>query len=350
MHTYSTADFDYVLPPELIAQHPSDNREDSKILIPSSGMKIFPFSQVIDFFKETDVLIMNTTKVIKARMHALCKRTGKNHELLFVAPLGKDRWDVMIKNSKRLREGDELELPGKNVVILINKKNYLSEILTKNGCEILAVCQQYGEVPLPPYIRRKDDKCRKTDEARYQTVYAKETGSVAAPTAGFHFTAPLLETLKEKGVVFVSVILHIGLGTFIPVTAEVPSCHVMHKEWIELSPEAAHLLNQSREKGGRLTAVGTTSLRVMESCFSKNHFHPFQGYTDLFIYPPKKVLSCDRLITNFHQPKSTLLMLVSAFSGIKTVKNIYSHAIREKMRFFSYGDAVLLEREKNCKE
>ncbi|MBN2144980.1 MAG: tRNA preQ1(34) S-adenosylmethionine ribosyltransferase-isomerase QueA [Candidatus Aureabacteria bacterium] len=348
MNTYTTADFDYTLPSELIAQHPSHFREDAKILVPSMNMRIFPFRQIVDLFDENDVLILNNTQVMKARMNAVCRRTGIKHELLFVEPVDARRWDVMIKNIRRLKEGDALDLTESISVILEKKKDYFGTVITEKSIDIQRMLQKYGGVPLPPYIRRKNTDSMEEDESRYQTVYSTWIGSAAAPTAGFHFTHELLTQLKKKGVLCVDVLLHIGPGTFLPVNTAEPSSHIMHREWMELSLQTAEILNQSREKGCRLTAVGTTSIRVLETCFSHNRFHSYKGHTDLFIYPPKKVSSCDRLITNFHQPKSTLLMLVSAFSGVEFIRQIYARAIREKMRFFSYGDAVLLENY--CKE
>jgi len=340
---YKTQDFDYHITQDLIAQHPAEKRDLSKLFIPYQDMRVRPFSCITSFFDSNDVIIINKTKVMHSRLELKTLKNGKKHEVLFLKDLGKNLWEVMIRNSKRLKVNDKLILDKELLITIIEKQGYSNTILLESNSSIFDIMERKGEVPLPPYIKRKDNKSLSIDKVRYQTVYSKHAGSSAAPTAGLHFTNEILKKLKEKGVTIVSVILHVGIGTFLPVSVDNIDKHSMHAEWIQLSDENASILNQAKKEGKRLTAIGTTSLRVLESCFKKDKFHSYEGLTRIFITPPQKVLSIDRLITNFHQPKSTLLMLVCAFSGYDFVMNAYKYAIKKKLRFFSYGDSSIWE-------
>ena len=344
-------DFDYELPPELIAQQPAEKRDESSMLVldplQSAGdsFPILPFHRLPDFLKPGDAVVFNDTRVIPARLFA-GKSTGAKIEILLLAQEAPGRWKAYIRNLRRLRDGEEMELfagnePSGLRIRFEGRTNDGSGIVSfdpEHTAEILARC---GHLPLPPYIRRPDAHA---DAERYQTVYAAIPGAVAAPTAGLHFTPRVLNELKEKGVHQVRLTLHVGAGTFKPVETDRIEDHAMHSERFVFSPDAAAELNAVRRNGGRILAVGTTSLRTLESCTDENGlFFPKEGETDIFIYPPYHIRSADMLLTNFHLPKSTLLMLVSAFAGMEPVRAAYRFAIREKLRFFSYGDCMLIQ-------
>jgi len=340
---YKTKDFDYKIPDNLIAQKPAGKREWSQLFVPYQNMNSYPFSKIINYFDNNDVIIINETKVMHSRLLLKTLKSSKEHEVLFLRDLGDNLWEVMIRNSKRLKVNDELVLDKDLSITIIEKKGYSNTILLKSNRYINDIMKEKGEVPLPPYIKRENNKSLSIDKVRYQTVYSKSLGSAAAPTAGLHFTEEILKALQEKGVTIVSVILHVGIGTFLPVSVDNINEHSMHAEWVQLNNKNALILNQAKQDGKRLTAIGTTSLRVLESCFKNNRFNSYEGFTDIFITPPQKVLSVDRLITNFHQPKSTLLMLVCAFAGYEFVMDAYKYAIKKKLRFFSYGDSTIWE-------
>lgn len=344
-----TSDFDYALPPELIAQNPPEKRGDSRMLVlnPADGsMGIRPFSTILEYFEDGDLLALNNTRVIRARLYAR-KDSGAKLEVLLLHPVSGSVWNCLMKNAKRVKTGAVLSLldrtmkdSGRSVELVAKDPggNCRVRFLQDDTDRTLRLC---GHVPLPPYIRRGEDI--PPDAERYQTVYAKAPGAVAAPTAGLHFTQEILEKLKRKGVTEAELTLHVGQGTFQPVTVENIAEHPMHSEHFFLSRESADLLNAARTKGKKIAAVGTTSLRVLESVFNSDGlFTEQETDTSLFIYPPYKVKSADMLLTNFHLPKSTLLMLVAAFAGFELVMEAYRYAVRERMRFFSYGDCMLI--------
>ena len=345
-----TSDFDYELPEELIAQHPPENRGDSRMMVldPAGGtMQIHPFSDLVDFFQAGDLLALNNTRVIRARLYAR-KATGARLEILLLTPVnGRDLWSCLMKNTRRTACGSVLRLLDRDgndsgrSIELIEKQENGNCVVRFREPEVKKTLERCGHVPLPPYIRHGADQA--PDAERYQTVYAKHPGAVAAPTAGLHFTREILSALTHKGVTETELTLHVGQGTFKPVTGENIAEHPMHSEHFILTEEAAEQLNRTREEGHRIAAVGTTSLRVLETVVSPDgRFRAGEADTSIFIYPPYRVRSADMLLTNFHLPKSTLLMLVSAFAGFDLVMEAYRYAVREKMRFFSYGDCMLI--------
>lgn len=346
-----TSDFDYALPAELIAQSPPERRAGSRMMVletATGACRILPFEELRSFLSKGDCLVVNNTRVIKARLFAL-RPSGARLEIFLLAKDSGagDVWRCLVKPGKRAKLGERLPL----LDDAFNASSFHAELLSRSddgefsvrlgpgGADsILASC---GHMPLPPYIKRADASA---DSERYQTVYAKAPGSVAAPTAGLHFDAATLAALRSKGVLFQELTLHVGQGTFKPVTAELLEEHKMHTEEFTLSHETAAALNGARLAGGRIMAVGTTSLRVLESCVGPDHlFTARAGATDIFIHPPQRPRSADLLLTNFHLPKSTLLMLVCAFAGSREmVLDAYAKAVAERMRFFSYGDCMLV--------
>ncbi|WP_288594102.1 tRNA preQ1(34) S-adenosylmethionine ribosyltransferase-isomerase QueA [uncultured Victivallis sp.] len=351
----STALFDYELPEELIAQHPAARRDGSRMMVlnrKSGECVIRPFSAIVDYLEPGDALIYNDTRVLRGRMYARKNSdpAGAKFELLLVEALDSERrrWNAMLKPGKRA-------LPGVTAGLLDNDGSINSDgdsfrVIGRNGDGTFEIefsttdsdrlQQRYGHIPLPPYISRGDENA---DAERYQTVYAQKEGAVAAPTAGLHFTPEILAELKARGVGEAAVTLHVGPGTFKPVSVENAEEHQMHSEEYFLTPETAELVNSTRRTGHKVLAVGTTTVRVLESCVTPDGtVHAGHGKTRIFLYPPKPVLAEDMLLTNFHLPKSTLLMLVSCFCDREKVLAAYQVAIRERMRFFSYGDCMLL--------
>lgn len=338
-----TTDFDYYLPEELIAQTPVYPRDSSRLLVynrKKDSIEHKHFYDIIDYLKEGDVLVRNNTKVLPARMYAKTPHGGKV-EILLLKRFNLTDWEVLVKPGKKCKEG----------VVLTISDNLSLKIIGKNqdaGSRIVSFIYQgvfedelskVGEMPLPPYIKKKLE-----DKNRYQTVYAKTDGSAAAPTAGLHFTPELLEKIKNKGVIIVDVLLHVGLGTFRPVKEDNILDHHMHSEYYEISSEAAEIINKAKKEGRRVIAVGTTSVRTLESASDQNGFvKPIKDNTEIFIYPSYKYKCVDALITNFHLPMSTLIMLVSAFSDREKILNVYNVAVKEKYRFFSFGDAMFIE-------
>lgn len=337
-----TSDFYYDLPKELIAQFPAKDRSSSRLLVYNRKEKVLEdriFSDIIEYLNPGDVLVRNDTKVIPARIYAHREETGGTMEFLLLKRLSDKRWECLAKPGRRAKPGlrfkvnDELSvtvadvLEDGNRIIDLEYEGILEEILDR-----------VGEMPLPPYITEKLQ-----DKTRYQTVYAHESGSAAAPTAGLHFTDELLKRISDKGVEIVDVLLHVGLGTFRPVSVENVEEHHMHSEYYRCSEEAAERINAARAKGGRIIAVGTTSCRTLESISDENGIvHAGSGMTDIFITPGYSFKAVDALITNFHLPESTLLMLISAFSTREEIMRIYEHAVKERYRFFSFGDAMLI--------
>ena len=340
-----TEDFNYELPEELIAQTPLKDRSSSKLLVLSKDtgeIEHKEFKDIIDYLVPGDVLVINDTKVIPARLMGVKEDTGAVIELLLLKDLGNDIWECLGRPQKRLHKGtivmfsDEL----KAEVIEILPEGITHVKLLYNGI-LLEILDRLGEMPLPPYIH---EKLKEKD--RYNTVYAKNIGSAAAPTAGLHFTNELLDSIKDKGIIITNVTLHVGLGTFRPVEVDDINDHHMHSEYYEMSKETADILNEAKKDNRRIIAVGTTSTRTLETIINKyGEFKECKGNTDIFIYPGYEFKAIDALITNFHLPKSTLVMLVSAFSKKEFILNAYKEAIKNKYRFFSFGDAMFIKKD-----
>ena len=342
-----TSDFHYELPDELIAQTPAEKRDGSRLMVldrKKDAPEHHVFSEIVDFLSPKDILVVNSSKVIPARLLGTTKKTGSPMELLLLKSLSPGRWETLVRPGKRAKTGDVLlfgdglltvsveeVLPDGNRIVSFE----YDRTRFKTDYELL---DAIGELPLPPYIRKKQK-----DMSRYQTVYAKEEGSAAAPTAGLHFTPELLARIREKGVGYAEVTLHIGLGTFRPVKEAKIADHLMHTEHFHIDEAAAAEINRRRAAGGRVVAVGTTSCRVLESVANENgDVQATEGDTGIFIYPGYRFRAVDALITNFHLPESTLLMLVSALAGRERILDAYRIAVAEKYRFFSFGDAMLI--------
>jgi S-adenosylmethionine:tRNA ribosyltransferase-isomerase len=335
------SDFDYELPPELIAQHPAPERTASRLLHvdPGAGvLKDLMFPDVAALLEPGDLLVVNDTRVIKARLHGH-KDTGGEVELLIERVLDSHRALVQARTSKPLKPGRRITLAGAAEAEVLARHGEFFELRFGDG--VLDVLAKHGEVPLPPYITHE---ARADDEARYQTVYAKVPGAVAAPTAGLHFDDALLAKLAANGVELARLTLHVGAGTFQPVRVDDVSKHVMHSEWYSVPEATVEAIARARAGKGRVVAVGTTALRALESAAADGALRAGTAETRLFIVPGFRFRVVDRLITNFHLPRSTLLMLVSAFAGTDAIRRAYAHAVAARYRFFSYGDAMLIER------
>lgn len=336
------ADFDYELPPGLIAQHPAAERAASRLMHvdgASGAIEDRAFRELVDLVDPGDVLVFNDTKVIKARLRGR-KDSGGEVEILVERVLDASRALAHIRASKPPRPGRRIVLARGGSVEVLDRRGELYELLFLDG-PVLDVLEAWGEVPLPPYIIHAADAA---DERRYQTVYARVPGAVAAPTAGLHFDEDMLAALRAKGVALASLTLHVGAGTFQPVRVDDPSAHVMHAEWYSLPEATVQAIAQARQAKGRVMAVGTTSLRALESAGAAGGLAAGSAETRLFILPGYRFRVVDRLLTNFHLPRSTLLMLVSAFAGAGNIRRAYARAVAARYRFFSYGDAMLLER------
>ncbi len=337
------SDFYYDLPEELIAQEPVEPRDSSRLLTLDrrSGQVIDgTFRDIKDCLRPGDCLILNDSRVLPARLLGQRSATGAHVELLLLTPKGNDTWEVLAGPGRRAKPGDELTfgegLLTATVLDVLEGGNRLVKFSYEGN--FYHVLEQVGQMPLPPYIKK-----RLEDGERYQTVYSRELGSAAAPTAGLHFTPALLEEVRQMGVEIAFVTLHVGLGTFRPVKEEEITAHKMHTEHYELSAETAAVINRTRERGGRVIAVGTTSCRTLESVgLTNGRVEPAEGWTGIFIYPGYEFQVLDGLITNFHLPESTLIMLVSAFAGYENTMAAYRHAVEENYRFFSFGDAMLI--------
>ena len=336
------SDFDYSLPSELIAQHPAAERTASRLLhVRADGsLADLRFPDVVGLIGPRDVLVVNDTRVIKARLHGR-KDSGGEVEVLVERVLDAHRALAMVRASKPPRVGRRLRLADAIDAEVIARHGEFFE-LAFAGDAVLDALAKHGEVPLPPYITHE---AIDEDESRYQTVYAKVPGAVAAPTAGLHFDEPLLSSLRERGVRIATVTLHVGAGTFLPVRVDDVSQHVMHSEWYSVPPETVAAIEDARAGGGKVVSVGTTTLRALEAAGASGTLVAGTDETRLFIMPGYRFNVVDRLVTNFHLPKSTLLMLVSAFAGREAIRRAYEHAVAERYRFFSYGDAMLLERQ-----
>jgi S-adenosylmethionine:tRNA ribosyltransferase-isomerase len=354
------SDFDYELPTELIAQAPAPERDRSRMMVldrRTGAVTHQHFPALLEHLRPGDVLVLNNSRVIPARLHGTKPVSGGQIEVLLLEENSLNDWWVMVRPGKRVRRGSQIALLNREahpteVSIVVLEKNAEGHCrVTFSGVpNIVEALETLGEVPLPPYINRDETSNLAIDDERYQTVYAQPPGSVAAPTAGLHFTAELLNEVQAQGVKIAFVTLHIGLGTFAPVKAEELAAHMMHEERFELCGEAADVINTARLKGGRVIAVGTTTVRVLESVAAANggRLVATTGKTRIFIHPPFRFQIVDALLTNFHLPRSTLLMLVSAFAapgetrGRDLALAAYAQAVRERYRFFSYGDAMLL--------
>ena len=340
----TTEDFDYDLPEELIAQTPLEERDQSRMLALNAKTGEYEddyFYNVIDRLNPGDALVMNDSRVMPARIYGVKPDTGGHLEVLLLNNIEGDRWETLVKPAKRAKVGTKITFGNRELTAVVKEELEHGGRIIEFAYDgiFLEVLESLGEMPLPPYIKEKLD-----DPEMYQTVYSKEVGSAAAPTAGLHFTEELLQKIEEKGVKLVYLTLHVGLGTFRPVSVDNIEDHKMHSEFYRLSPEAAATLNEVKQNGGRIVATGTTSIRTLETIGSKfdGEIKADSGWTDIFIKPGYQWKVVDAFITNFHLPKSTLVMLVSAFTGRENILNAYKHAVAEKYRFFSFGDAMFI--------
>ena len=339
-----TDDFDFYLPEKLIAQTPLEKRDSSRLLVldkKTGKISHRHFTDIIDYMEKGDTLVLNDTKVIPARLYGVKEETGAVIEVLLLKDEGNSVWECLTRPAKRIHEGTVISFG--NGKLKARCTECLDEGIRKFKLEykgiLYEILDELGEMPLPPYIHKK-----LKDKDRYQTVYAKNVGSAAAPTAGLHFTKDLLEKVKSKGVNIAYITLHVGLGTFRPVNVEDVTKHKMHSEYYVMTDEVADLLNNTRKNGHKIISVGTTSTRTLETIMSLyGTFKGCSGWTDIFIYPGYEFKGIDYLITNFHLPKSTLVMLVSALAGKDNIMRAYSEAVKEEYRFFSFGDSMLIK-------
>ena len=341
----------YHLPPELIAQQPGDTRSSSRLLVLSriNGDTLDSrFDRIGDFLSPGDCLVLNDTKVLQARFFGQ-RSTGGKLEGLFLAECETGTWQVLLKTSRKVKAGDVFYLKDKakkdfcTAVVLDKTIDGRCRLNIEMDTDAESILDKIGFPPLPPYIKRDDDlAAAEIDERRYQTVYAKIPGAVAAPTAGLHFTQPLIERLQQAGINFAYITLHVGTGTFKPITAENIEDHQMHQEQFSIDEENARIISAAKDNGGRIIAVGTTSTRVLETVGDNSHIKAGSGETTLFIKPGYKFKIVDAMITNFHLPKTSLLALVATFAGLENILAAYNHAIEQRYRFYSYGDAMLI--------
>ncbi|GMA08547.1 S-adenosylmethionine:tRNA ribosyltransferase-isomerase [Tetragenococcus halophilus subsp. flandriensis] len=341
----TTEDFDFDLPEELIAQTPLEDRTSSRLLVLDSktgNLQDKHFYDIIDELNPGDALVMNDTRVLPARLYGEKEETGAHLEVLLLNNTEGDVWETLVKPAKRAKVGTQITFGDGRIKAVVEEELDHGGRMVRFSYEgiFLENLEALGEMPLPPYIKEKLD-----DPERYQTVYAKENGSAAAPTAGLHFTQELLDKIQQKGIELVYLTLHVGLGTFRPVSVENIEDHDMHSEFYRLTDDAADRLNQVRTNGGKVVAVGTTSIRTLETIGTKfnGEIKADSGWTDIFITPGYQFKVVDAFSTNFHLPKSTLVMMVSAFAGRDNILNAYQHAIEERYRFFSFGDAMFIK-------
>lgn len=343
MDLLKTESYDYYLPEELIAQKPADKRDNSRLLVYNRADKSIQhkvFHDIIDYLKAGDVLVVNNTKVIPARLYGTKRETNAKMEILLLKRLNLTDWEVLIKPGKRAKIGSTIDISPELSLNVVSDTDFGGKVVSFKFDGVFEnILDKVGVMPLPPYIKAQPNQFKE----RYNTVYAKVDGSAAAPTAGLHFTTELMDKLKAKGVIVANVLLHVGLGTFRPVSEDDILKHDMHTEYYEVSEETAEILNKAKREGRRIIAVGTTSVRTLESATDENGVIKAQhNTTNIFIYPGYKFKMVDALITNFHLPKSTLIMLVSAFIGRDETIRMYEEAVREKYHFFSFGDATFL--------
>ena len=335
--------YDYHLPEELIAQHPCQPRENSRLLRldRSSGViEHLSFRQIVDLVHPDDVLVLNDSRVIPARLFAH-KDSGSQVELLLLHELSPGVWQCMMRPGKKVKEPQWLKVSDTmRAHVSLSDEDGLRQVRFETDGDFWQELEKVGHIPLPPYIKREDQL---QDRNSYQTVYANQLGSAAAPTAGLHFSPQIISALQEKGVHIVKLTLHVGMGTFLPVKSQRIDQHKMHAEYCTIDPQSAATINQARSAGRRIIAVGSTSARTLESFYNGKEIAAGSRWTDIFIYPGKTMQVVDAMITNFHLPKSSLLMMISAFAGIDNVRRAYEEAVRLRYRFFSYGDAMLIE-------
>ncbi len=339
-----TDDFDFTLPEKLIAQTPLDKRDASRLLVldkKTGKIEHKHFKDIINYLNKDDVLVLNDTKVMPARLYGVKETTEAVVEILMLKEVSKNTWECLTKPAKRIKQGTVITF-GNNLLkakcVEIKDEGIRVFELIYQGI-LNEILDELGQMPLPPYIHEKLE-----DQSRYQTVYAKEIGSAAAPTAGLHFTNELLDKIKEKGIKIVFITLHVGLGTFRPVNVSDVTKHKMHSEFYKMDQKTADILNRAKKNHHQIISVGTTTTRTLETVMHNyNTFKECSGWTDIFIYPGFKFKAIDKLITNFHLPKSTLVMLVSALAGKENIMNAYKEALKEEYRFFSFGDSMLIK-------
>ena len=342
---YKLGDFNYRLPKKLIAQYPESRRDLSRLMVvnrDSGKIEHRKFLNITDYMRKNDLMVVNNTKVFPARLFATKDRTAAKVEVFLLRELAHDLWEVMVKPARKVRIGNKLVFTPKLMCDVIDNTVSGGRVVRfeYDAANLHSVIDRIGTSPLPPYIDRDADS---VDKKRYQTIYAKERGAVAAPTAGLHFTGGLIKKVKDKGTKIENVTLHIGLGTFRPVQVEDLNRHQMDSEYFEVSPKTSMAINQAKKRHRKIIAVGTSTVRALETiAISGFQVTPKRGWTDKFIYPPYEYKMVDKMITNFHAPKSTLFMMVSAFAGRKLIKKAYREAIKENYRFLSYGDAMII--------
>jgi S-adenosylmethionine:tRNA ribosyltransferase-isomerase len=338
------SDFKYPVPEQMIAQYPKEPRDSSRLMVVNrqdGKIKHKVFNDVLDFFTKGDCLVINETKVFPARLIGIKEKTEAEVEIFLLRELENNLWEVLVNPARKVRIGNRLVV-NENITcdVLDNTVSGGRVVRFDYPGDFFEIIDKIGKTPLPPYISRDSDP---GDKEKYQTVYAKSCGAVAAPTAGLHFTRDLLNAIEAKGVKIVPIVLHVGLGSFRPVQVEDLSRHRMDSEFFEISEESAEKINETKRSGNAVICVGTTSVRSVESAITSNHFvKPYSGWTDKFIFPPYEFKVVDKLITNFHLPSSTLLMLVSAFASRDLIFKAYRKAIKEEYRFYSYGDAMII--------
>ncbi|XLS29959.1 tRNA preQ1(34) S-adenosylmethionine ribosyltransferase-isomerase QueA [Flavobacteriaceae bacterium M23B6Z8] len=343
--------FNFELPKELLAEYPAENRDEARLMVvhrETGAIEHKLFKDVIDYFEEGDVMVLNNTKVFPARLYGNKEKTGARIEVFLLRELNAEQrlWDVLVDPARKIRIGNKLyfgedeSLVAEVIDNTTSRGRTLRFLYDDSYEEFRRKLKELGETPLPKYIKRDVEP---EDEERYQTIYAKHEGAVAAPTAGLHFSKHLLKRLEIKGIDFAEVTLHVGLGTFNPVEVEDLSKHKMDSEELTIEEKACDIVNNAKDKKRRVCAVGTTVIRALESSVSSEHtLNPFQGWTNKFIFPPYEFSIANAMITNFHTPKSTLLMMVSAFAGHDLIKKAYDEAVKEKYKFYTYGDAMLI--------
>ena len=343
---YKLGDFEYPLPKKYIAQYPGDKRDQSKLMVVNRKEKTIEhkkFSDIVDHLRKNDLLILNNTKVFPARLFATKDRTDAKVEVFLLRELAENLWEVMVRPARKVRIGNKLVFTPKLVCDVIDNTVSGGRVVrfeSESQAELHSIIDRIGTSPLPPYITRDAEP---SDKKRYQTVYATERGAVAAPTAGLHFTQGLINRLVKKGVKIEYITLHIGLGTFRPVQVEDLNRHQMDSEYFEVSPKTAMAINEARKKHRKIVAVGTSTIRALETVVVSGFMvSPKRGWTDKFIYPPYEYKMVDSMVTNFHMPKSTLMMMVTAFADIELLKKAYREAKKHNYRFLSYGDAMII--------
>jgi S-adenosylmethionine:tRNA ribosyltransferase-isomerase len=339
------SEYDFELPQELVAQYPSEKRDHSKLMVldrRDGKIEHRIFHQIIDYLEKGDGLVINQTRIFPARLFGKLEDKDSRIEILLLKKMRDDVWEVLVRPGRKAKIGQR---------IVFDQDGLRCEILDKSPAggrmvrffyqgDFFDIVQRVGEIPLPPYIRREPEKL---DQNRYQTVYAKEIGAVAGPTAGFHFTQELLKRIEDKGILIIPIVLHVGLGTFRPIKVDDPSEHRMESEYYRMDQSSANKINQIKENGGRIFAVGTSVVRTLETVARNDRaLRPSEGWTDIFVYPPYQFRLVDAILTNFHLPKSTLLLLVSAFAERDLIFKAYQEAMQKKYRFYSYGDAMLI--------